>query len=292
MHHVPGGGLLDFHDALGQIRNVDVLFGRYSDVTLQHLLANATYRDIGTVYERASPMAAAWVIAQQVWKRLFARDYPLQYALAIDAGGNMNGDTRYHLSMLTPAAKRYREHTYWKRYYEYVIKMQPLGADEPPEWFNASWSSRMPYRRLGMATLDDLFELWRPSRAALMQDSSTVAYIEHGVVSMIQVRLQRSFSFRVVPYDASLLGSPIMFRRGRGTCEFYSPNMFTLIYFSSVNGRFARRMVSVELVSACIVCAKVAAEHVCGGCEALSYCGESCATTHWYETHHLECENL
>lgn len=291
MDHLPGGGWLAASDPRGQIRNVDVLFGRYSDVTLQHLLANATYRDIGTVYERASPMAAAWIINKQVWKLLFARDYPLQYALATDAEGDMNEETRYRLSMLTPQAKRYREHTYWKRYYEFIIKLRPIAADEPPAWFNASWSSRMPYRRLGMATLDDAFELWSPAQAAVMQERSTVAYIVHGAISMIQVRLQRAFSFPIIPYDATLLASQIVFRRGRGTCEFYSPDLFTLIYFSSEQGKFARRFVSVELVSACVVCAKVGAElmQVCGGCEAHVYCGEACANAHWVGIHHLEC---
>lgn len=75
-------------------------------------------------FEKASVQARQFVQAHpELWRVLFQRDYPDVYYNVVEHGTNrMKDDIRNKIDMYTIAARKGNESTYWKRYYEFLVK--------------------------------------------------------------------------------------------------------------------------------------------------------------------------
>lgn len=116
----------------GQQIDEETLFSRYR-YELETLMLSApnAFKLLG-LFEQASKRAAEWIRKKFIWQKLFARDYPVEYAVAFDenAPGQMHV---VHAKILDKLSEKIegREWTLWKRYYEYIVRLKKIAKWQP-----------------------------------------------------------------------------------------------------------------------------------------------------------------
>lgn len=186
--HVEGGDVFDFIDERGTRIVHDVLFGTFSDVVFRYVIDSVTFNQLGTVMEK-NKAAAAWIVKRDIWRHLFARDYHTQYTVAIaEDGRHMKAEQMARLDSISQQPGR--THTYWKRYYEHMVKLRPLNVDDAPSVLHnaRTWSPPAPLNDIrvhpfgfrvttvgGRGILNG-FRLLLPTEVAVAREPSVIAY--------------------------------------------------------------------------------------------------------------------
>lgn len=104
----------------GEILRGDELFSDKQRTLL--ILAQSDFKTV-SAFEQSSKRARALVVDNAVWRYLFERDYPYTYATAIKPGSwRMRESVRVKIDAYTIEEREGRGETYWKRYYEFLVK--------------------------------------------------------------------------------------------------------------------------------------------------------------------------
>lgn len=125
-----------FKDPEGRVIPGDQLLGYNADVVVMIILFHERARELLGALERAGPDGRNFVIRRQLWMLLFQRDYtaPFEQVYDMDAIAHMRPDIREFLDGISDQPNR--DFTYWKRYYEYLFRLdQRLGELEPSRFF-------------------------------------------------------------------------------------------------------------------------------------------------------------
>ena len=99
------------------------LFSAYSDVVIS-IFSKATDKyNMLRGMEQAGKMGQSFIQKHDLWKRAFMLDYPSEYGLALEdpgsSGFDLSPNYKQQLDMLSQNPER--EHTYWKRIYEWML---------------------------------------------------------------------------------------------------------------------------------------------------------------------------
>lgn len=112
MKRVRDNALVDL--TTGETLRGDELFSDKQRALL--ILAQSDFKTVAS-FEQSSRRARALVVDNAVWKRLFERDYAHAYASAIDPNSWRNKIDNH-----TIEEREGRGETYWKRYYQFMVK--------------------------------------------------------------------------------------------------------------------------------------------------------------------------
>jgi len=111
-----------------------ILFSTYRYDMENIILSSTKAKNILRILEQAGKSSAEWIRKSFIWRKLFARDYPLEYFLALDADspGQMNPT---HAELLNKMSNQSRDRTWtlWKRYYEYIFRLKSIAKWHPFE---------------------------------------------------------------------------------------------------------------------------------------------------------------
>jgi len=309
----------EFRDKYGKLVPAEILFTVYKDQMYKIVAGNFAYNKV-VLLERAGPVSRNWVRKMQIWREIFARDYPTAFSLAIDENLNMK---RFFKRMLDALSKHPEiEVTYWKRYYELMetsidhLRLNDM-ADfvERPEFgphsnalgfhFEPDIFNRMTFYKATDANsigyyVPRYIRFGDPEFTNFSKNfSNTGEARDHLLKYGRMVRVwseedmdEQGFGFNVrhefVPYDGTKLGKMISARRGDGLVRFKSKDGLFHFIFDSGSNRLHYGLPMVTLVSSCMICGSPAAEYTCCNEDIALYCGESCQRKHWEQGHNKE----
>jgi hypothetical protein len=146
LKRAPGGGWTFTID--GEPVSAEQLFTTYNQQLLL-VMERATHADLRAL-SRSSRLASAWIERNRLWRRLFARDYPEAYALAIRDSQTRDTMSLAHearLNNISAHRAPSRSQKHWKRYYELMVRPLPRRRDR----FNAG--GRLSTALSGMAVM-------------------------------------------------------------------------------------------------------------------------------------------
>lgn len=129
----------------GALLRGDELFADKQRLLL--ILEKADYQTV-SAFERASKRAREFVRHHQIWRTLFQRDYSDVYQRAfLIKPLRMSDGYKQLIDSFTVAHRKGREETYWKRYYEFLVKTREqmeffvirrnnrkISSSAPPDW--------------------------------------------------------------------------------------------------------------------------------------------------------------
>lgn len=240
-----------FFDADGMPIPPNELFSHHRNLVVTIILAHGSAGTLLRLLERAGTSGRNFVQRQQLWRRLFFRDFPDQYAnaLAVDQPALMRRDLRERLDAhsLRPG----RLETYWKRLYElhtradlvFTRPRQTVSIAQYANLANPIWlheTGRLPNEFQGLVLHRSAD---RRENAVYVRPgtyNSLTNFGGHPVpmipkeddhpTHLLRVALDTGRT-SAVAYDPSLLGNTIQYRRGAGTAQWRGLYGFTKYEF-------------------------------------------------------------
>jgi hypothetical protein len=122
-----------FRDEAGQLIPAERLFTEYSNELLNIVTPSIRFTQMSAI-ANMDPAAKQWIERVQLWRQLLERDFPDAYALAIQDSphrAEMSALLKRHLDVVSRPERRNNELSYWKRYYELLVRPSYFAAINP-----------------------------------------------------------------------------------------------------------------------------------------------------------------
>lgn len=229
---------------------------------------------------------------------LFKRDYPRAFAGAYEPETQtmMKRNTMSFLDSISQQPNR--DHTYWKRYYEYMIKtkneylVREKGTGSDPYAAQISWQ---PHALMRSASWTNLIEETNAHNGyylswALPNNNADPKITVFILATLVLGNDRPVYAFPVrVTKDGVSYGTPSKNEPGVGSF-IRSGRRVTpdgrILYHLGRNGvvmiknLFPDNIANISLVSSCLNC-MTKATHVCGNCKVAAYCSQECQLEDW-----------
>ena len=283
-------GPFQFRDENGNVIPSNILFTTYGDVLLEHVIKTITPAQMATLEQNRD--ASQWIINKRVWMRLIKRDYPRTFHVAHEAGTPTQMKP-YYMRFLDNISLKKRQHTYWKRYYEYTTKLLAVGPER-----NNEAAVQFFYTNNLMRSFQNYpdAQLHGPYRLALelTREWDICAYVVTYTINNISKE-----TFVMLVLHSGLVIDARTRTKLRKPDTIYGnpmPEGFSFIVPGTawratvLEGgiRLGAIKIPSRILVSCNICDSTEDLQHCGGCQQVAYCSTKCQQMDW-KKHSNEC---